>query len=83
MLQYTSGERILVNKAVIIFKERKEMVIDPEERKILFIEINGHKINPEEVKEVNIPDKNDCVWEFTFKDDSTINATGDVWVKYI
>lgn len=59
------------------------MVIDPEERKVLVIEINGHKIDPEEVKEINIPDKNDCVWEFTFKDDSTINATGDVWVKYI
>lgn len=59
------------------------MVLNPEERKILWIEINGQKVNPEEVKEINIPEKNDCVWEFTFKDDSTMNATGNVIVKYI
>jgi len=59
------------------------MVLNPEERKILLIEINGHKINPEDVKEINIPEKNDCVWEFTSKDDSTINATGNIMVKYI
>ena len=46
------------------------MVLNPEERKILLIEINGQKIN-------------DCVWEFTFKDDSILNATGNVIVKYI
>ncbi len=34
------------------------MVIDPEERKVLLIEINGQKINPEEVKKMNIPAKN-------------------------
>jgi hypothetical protein len=59
------------------------MVLNPEERKVLLIEINGHNINIEDVKEINIPEKNDCVWEFTFKDDSTINATGNVMVKYI
>ena len=59
------------------------MVLNPEERKILLIEINGHSINPEEIREINIPEKNDCVWEFIFKDDSTINATGNVMVKYI
>ena len=59
------------------------MVLTPEERKILLIEINGQKVNPDEVREINIPEKNDCVWEFTFKDDSTINATGNIMVKYI
>jgi len=59
------------------------MVLNPEERKVLLIEINGHNINIEDVKEINIPEKNDSVWEFTFKDDSTINATGNVMVKYI
>ena len=59
------------------------MVLNPEERKILLIEINGLKVNPEEVREINMPDKNDCVWEFTLKDDSIINATGNVTVKYI
>jgi len=59
------------------------MVLNPEERKILLIEINGQKINPEEVREINIPERNDCVWEFTLKDDSIINATGNVVVKYI
>ena len=59
------------------------MVLNPEERKILLIEINGQKINPEEVKEINIPEKNDCVWEFTFKDESILNTTGNVIVKYI
>ena len=59
------------------------MVLNPEERKILLIEINGLKVNPEEVREVNMPEKNDCVWEFTLKDDSIINATGNVTVKYI
>ena len=59
------------------------MVLNPEERKILLIEINGHSINPDEVREINIPEKNDYVWEFTFKDDSTINATWNVMVKYI
>ncbi len=58
------------------------MVLNPEERKVLQIEINGKNINPEDLKEINIPDKNDCVWEFTFKDDSTINATGNVLIKY-
>lgn len=59
------------------------MVLNPEERKILLIEINGQKVNPEEVREINIPEKNDCVWEFIFKDDSILNATGNVIVKYI
>jgi hypothetical protein len=59
------------------------MVLNPEERKILLIEINGQKVNPEEVREINMPEKNDCVWEFTFKDDSIINVTGNVIVKYI
>jgi hypothetical protein len=59
------------------------MVLNPEERKILFIEINGHSMNPEDVREIDIPDENDCVWEFTLKDDSTINATGNIMVKYI
>ena len=59
------------------------MVLDPQERKILLIEINGLKVNPEEVREINMPEKNDCVWEFTLKDDSIINATGNVTVKYI
>ena len=59
------------------------MVLNPEERKILLIEINGQKVDPEEVKEINIPEKNDCVWEFIFKDDSIINATGTVTVKYV
>jgi len=59
------------------------MILNPEERKILSIEINGQKINPEEVKEINVPEKNDCVWEFIFKDDSLLNATGNVIVKYI
>jgi len=59
------------------------MILNPEERKILMIEINGQKVNPEEVKEINVPEKNDCVWEFIFKDDSTLNATGNVIVKYI
>jgi len=59
------------------------MVLNPDERKILLIEINGLKVNPEEVREVNMPEKNDCVWEFTLKDDSIINATGNVTVKYI
>jgi hypothetical protein len=59
------------------------MILNPEERKILVVEINGHNMNPDEVKEINIPDKNDCVWEFIFKDESTINATGNVWVRYI
>ena len=61
----------------------ENMVLNPEERKILLIEINGQKANPEEVREINMPEKNDCVWEFTFKDDSIINATGNVTVKYI
>ena len=61
----------------------ENMVLNPEERKILLIEINGQKVNPEEVREINMPEKNDCVWEFTFKDDSIINATGNVTVKYI
>jgi hypothetical protein len=61
----------------------ENMVLNPEERKILLIEINGQKVNPEEVREINMPEKNDCVWEFTFKDDSIINATGNVIVKYI
>jgi hypothetical protein len=68
-------------------RSRKEtgadMVLNPEERKILLIEINGRKIDPEEVKEINVPEKNDFVWEFTFKDDSTINATGNITVKYL
>ena len=59
------------------------MILKPEERKILSIEINGQKIKPEEVKEINVPEKNDCVWEFIFKDDSILNATGNVIVKYI
>ena len=59
------------------------MVLNPDERKILLIEINGLKVNPEEVREINMPEKNDCVWEFTLKDDSIINATGNVVVKYI
>ncbi len=59
------------------------MVLNTEERQILLIEINGQKINPDEVKEINVPEKNDYVWEFTFRDDSTINATGNVTVKYI
>jgi len=59
------------------------MILNPEERKILLIEINGQKVNPEEVKEINVPEKNDCVWEFIFKDDSLLNATGNVIVKYI
>ena len=59
------------------------MILNPEERKILLIEINGQKVNPEEVKEINVPEKNDCVWEFIFKDDSILNATGNVIVKYI
>ena len=59
------------------------MVLNPEERKILLIEINGQKVNPEEVKEINVPEKSDYVWEFIFKDDSIINATGNVIVKYI
>jgi len=59
------------------------MVLNPEERKILLIEINGQKVNPEEVREINMPEKNDCIWEFTFKDDSIRNATGNVIVKYI
>jgi len=37
------------------------MVLNPEERKILLIEINGQKVNPEEVREINMPEKNDCV----------------------
>ena len=61
----------------------ENMVLNPEERKILLIEINGQKVNPEEVREINIPEKNDYVWEFTFKDESIINATGNVMVKYI
>ena len=61
----------------------ENMVLNPEERKILLIEINGQKVNPEEVREINMPEKNDCVWEFTFKDESIINATGNVIVKYI
>ena len=59
------------------------MVLNPEEREILLIEINGQKVKPEEVKEINVPEKSDCVWEFIFKDDSIINATGNVIVKYI
>ena len=59
------------------------MILNPEERKILLIEINGQKINPEEVKEINVPEKNDCVWEFICKDDSILNATGNVTVKYL
>jgi hypothetical protein len=59
------------------------MVLNPEERKVLLIEINGQKIKPEEVKEINIPEKNDYVWEFIFRDESMINATGNVMVKYI
>jgi len=59
------------------------VLLNPEERKVLSIEINGQKIKPEDVKEINIPEKNDCVWEFIFRDDSTINATGNVIVKYI
>ena len=59
------------------------MVLNPEERKILLIEINGQKVNPDEVKEINLPEKNDCVWEITFKDDSILNATGNVTVRYI
>ena len=59
------------------------MVLNPEERKVLLIEINGHNIAPEDIKEINIPEKNDCVWEFTFKDDNTINATGNIMIKYI
>jgi len=59
------------------------MILNPEERKILLIEINGQKVNPEEVKEINVPEKNDCVWEFIFKDDSILNATGNVTVKYL
>lgn len=59
------------------------MVLNPKERKILLIEINGQKVNPEDVREINMPEKNDCVWEFTFKDDSILNASGNVIVKYI
>ena len=59
------------------------MVLNPEERKILLIEINGQKVNPDEVKEINVPEKNDCVWEFIFKDDSLLNATGNVTIKYL
>jgi hypothetical protein len=61
----------------------ENMVLNPEERKILLIEINGQKVNPDEVREINLPEKNDCVWEFTFKDDSILNATGNVTVRYI
>jgi alkylhydroperoxidase/carboxymuconolactone decarboxylase family protein YurZ len=39
------------------------------------IEING--------QEINIPEKNDWFWEFIFKDDIIVNATGNVKVKYI
>ncbi len=59
------------------------MVLNPEERKIIFVEINGKSINPDEIKEINIPEKNDFVWEITMKDDSTLNATGNVWIRYI
>ena len=59
------------------------MVLNPEERKIILIQINGQEVNAEEVKEINIPEKGDCVWEFTLKDDSIINATGNVTLKYI
>jgi hypothetical protein len=57
--------------------------LNPEEIKILLIEINGQSINPEEVREINILEKNECVWEFTFEDDSLLNVTGNVIVKYI
>jgi hypothetical protein len=40
-------------------------------------------LNPEEGKEIKIPEKNDHVWEIILKDDSIINATGNVMVKYI
>jgi hypothetical protein len=46
------------------------------------IEINWQKINPEKVKEINIPEKNDCVSGFTFKDDNSINAIRNVIAKY-
>jgi hypothetical protein len=59
------------------------MVLNPEERKIILVEINGKSINPAEIKEIDIPEKNDFVWEITLKDDSTINATGNVWIRYI
>ena len=59
------------------------MVLNPEERKIVLVEVNGKSINPEEIKEINIPEKNDYVWEIALKDDSTINATGNVWIRYI
>ena len=59
------------------------MILNPEERKILEVEINGKSINPDEIKEINIPEENDCVWEIALKDDSTINATGNVWIRYI
>ena len=67
----------------ILMCRGENMVLNPEERKILLIKINGQKVNPDEVKEINVPEKNDCVWEFTFKDDSILNATGNVIVKYI
>jgi hypothetical protein len=40
------------------------MVLNPEERKIVLVEIKGHNINPDEIREINIPEKNDCVWGF-------------------
>jgi len=59
------------------------MVLNPEERKILLVEINGKSINPEEIKEINIPEKGDFVWEISLRDDRIINATGNVFVKYV
>ena len=65
------------------YKGGEKMVLNPEERKIILVEINGKSINPAEIKEIDIPEKNDFVWEITLKDDSTINATGNVWIRYI
>ena len=59
------------------------MVLNPEGRKNIFVEINGKSINPDEIKAINMPEKNDFVWEITMKDDTTINATGNVWIRYI
>ena len=64
-------------------KGEGKMVLNPEERKILIVEVNGKNIKPDEIKEINIPEKNDFVWEITLKDESTINATGNVWIRYI
>jgi hypothetical protein len=50
---------------------------------IYLIEINGQRNKPEEVKGMNILAKNDRLWEFIFRDESTIDATRNVMVKNI